>query len=69
MDMQALTPCTECQRGREACEYCECVSDLDWESMCDCGLCDFGAHLVDCQERSVYKYVIAADYATAELRR
>ena len=63
------TVCTTCLRGREACEWCEKVSEQDWRAMCDCGLHDFDAHLTDCQERAAFRYVIACDYDSAELKR
>lgn len=37
--------------------------------MCDCGLHDFGRHLVDCRGRTGFRYVIAVDHASAELAR
>lgn len=61
--------CPECERGREACQYCETVTERDWEAMCDCGLYDFGAHLLKCEDRAAFKYVIASDHDTAEARR
>ena len=64
-----LDKCSTCTRGREACTYCEGLSDRDFEAICDCGLIDFGRHIVDCQSRSRYRYVIAQDPATAMLPR
>lgn len=61
--------CSACERGPEACEYCEHVSQQDWEAICDCGLYDFGQHLIDCRERDKSRYVIAGDWTTAELPR
>jgi hypothetical protein len=61
--------CDLCERGREACEWCHNLDDLDYQAICDCGLHDFGRHLLDCRERDKYRYVVACDYATAELPR
>lgn len=61
--------CPRCQRGREACQWCERLDDGDHEAICDCGLVDFGDHLFDCAAREPYHYVVAADYDAAELRR
>lgn len=61
--------CPRCKRGAEACQWCENIEHRDWEAICDCGLYDFGDHLLDCEARSTFKYVVAADYATAELPR
>jgi hypothetical protein len=63
--MSAAVVCTSCKRGRESCMYCEGTKDRDWAAICDCGLYDFGAHLVDCGSRSGFLYVIAADHASA----
>jgi hypothetical protein len=57
--------CSNCERGQSACEYCFDISREDWESICDCGLYDFGAHLLDCSRREGYRWVIASDYASA----
>ena len=56
--------CSKCARGAEACQYCENIGmSEDWEVICDCGLYDFGCHLLNaCEGREEYKYVIAADY-------
>jgi hypothetical protein len=64
-----MTVCTRCKRGAEACQWCEDITTADWEAICDCGLYDFGDHLTDCTERHAYKYVIPADYDTAEMLR
>lgn len=61
--------CPDCQRGREACQWCENETFRDWEAICDCGLAHFGVHILPCEERAEFKYVIAADYDTAELPR
>ena len=64
-----LDRCSRCARGREACSYCERLDERDWEAVCDCGLLDFGRHLVDCASRTRYRFVIAQDPATALLPR
>lgn len=61
--------CHRCGRGPEACQYCEGIDQRDFEAICDCGLHDFGDHLLDCEARAAFKYVIAADHAAAELPR
>ncbi len=61
--------CGICERGRESCQYCENVTEQDFEAICDCGLYDFGRHLTDCESQAAYKYVIACDYASAVLPR
>jgi hypothetical protein len=61
--------CPRCKRGREACQWCETIAKRDWAAICDCGLYDFGDHLLDCQQRDAFKYVMPADYDTAELLR
>jgi hypothetical protein len=50
--------CSICHRGAEACAYCEDVDQEDWETICDCGLYDFGHHLFACEELKESKYVI-----------
>jgi hypothetical protein len=63
------TACTKCERGIEACEWCANPKHPDdWAAMCDCGLYDFGHHLLDCEQRAEYVYVVAIDYASAEMR-
>jgi hypothetical protein len=62
------TQCQRCHRGAESCAYCENVSEQDWEAICDCGLYDFGSHLIPCEDRTAFKYVIAADHAQAAVR-
>ncbi len=61
--------CSRCKRGPEACAYCEAIDTRDCEAICDCGLHDFGSHLIDCEARADFKYVIAADYGQAEVKR
>jgi hypothetical protein len=61
--------CERCERGREACQWCETVSERDWEAMCDCGLLDFGGHLLNCAEREGFRYVVAIDHEAALLSR
>jgi len=41
---------------------------IDYETICDCGLADFGAHLLDCSRRGDYRWVVAEDYASAKER-
>jgi hypothetical protein len=57
--------CSNCERGQNACQYCYDLARLDWETICDCGLYDFGAHLLDCAKREGYRWVVASDYASA----
>lgn len=64
-----LDRCSRCTRGREACSYCEQLDERDFEAICDCGLIDFGRHIVDCKSRDRYRYVIAQDPATAMIPR
>lgn len=64
-----LDRCSICTRGREACSYCEHDSDEDWAAICDCGLADFGKHLVECETRKRYRYVIAQSPAEALMPR
>jgi hypothetical protein len=61
--------CPRCKRGAEACQWCENIATEDWRAICDCGLYDFGDHLFDCDARARFRYVIPADYDTAELLR
>lgn len=67
--MSAEATCERCQRGREACQWCERESQRDWEAICDCGLLDFGAHLLDCSKRDGFRYVVAIDHEAALLSR
>jgi hypothetical protein len=60
-----LDRCSVCTRGREACSYCEHIDERDWEAICDCGLLDFGRHIIDCKPRDHLRYVIAQDPAEA----
>ncbi len=64
-----MSDCTVCQRGREACQFCEHVTEGDWCAMCDCGVHDFGVHLTDCESQSTYRYVVACDYDSAVMPR
>jgi hypothetical protein len=57
--------CTNCERGREACEWCHDLEQIDYETICDCGLETFGAHLLDCKRREGYRWVVACDYPSA----
>jgi len=61
--------CSRCGRGKEACEYCHTLDEIDFQTICDCGLFDFGAHLIDCDDRKDKRWVIAIDYASAEESR
>jgi hypothetical protein len=61
--------CPRCKRGAEACGYCEGIEKRDWEAICDCGLYDFGDHLMDCEARAAFKYVVAGDYEQAKVPR
>lgn len=63
--------CTICERGKEACTYCENISVLDFEAICDCGLYDFGAHFesFNCYERRDRRYVVAQSHESAGLLR
>lgn len=69
LDALPLDRCSRCARGREACSYCERLEERDWEAICDCGLADFGRHLVDCVARAKYRYVIAQDPGEAMIPR
>lgn len=40
--------CPRCERGREVCQFCKDIAEEDWEAICDCGLYDFGYHLISC---------------------
>lgn len=60
--------CVNCGRGPEACEWCHALDPEDYETICDCGLHDFGAHLLDCSKREGYRWVVAEDYASAAER-
>jgi len=57
--------CVNCERGREACEWCHDLELIDHETICDCGLDSHGYHLLDCSRRKGYRWVIAIDYASA----
>jgi hypothetical protein len=62
--------CKRCKRGREACEWCRDLAASDFEAICDCGLHDFGEHLIHgCEQRTDKKFVVAANYDSAELAR
>lgn len=61
-----MVVCYRCLRGREACAYCHDTDERDWEAMCDCGLHDFGAHLLPCEDYAEKRWIIPADYAAAE---
>lgn len=37
--------------------------------MCDCGLHDFGDHLLDCEARSDKRFVVVANYGSEDLPR
>ena len=66
MTEPGVDSCVACGRGREACEYCHDVAEVDYQAMCDCGLHDFGHHLNACRERDPYRWVIAADHLSAQ---
>ena len=58
--MNFATPvCVDCLRGREACEWCHDLDTIDYQTVCDCGLEDFGRHLIDCMDRAEFRWVIA----------
>ena len=57
--------CAKCGRGVESCEWCHKLDPIDHETICDCGLYDFGAHLLDCSGREGFRWVVALDYASA----
>lgn len=40
--------CPKCGHSAERCMYCKGIPLEDWEAICDCGLADFGAHLISC---------------------
>ena len=40
--------CQNCGKGKEACMYCGTLNEDNWRFMCDCGLQDFGYHLIAC---------------------
>lgn len=61
-------PCRYCGRGREACQWCHDVAEEDFEAICDCGLYDFSGHLIECEQRAGFKWVIAQDEASAQER-
>lgn len=44
----ATAVCVKCLHGREVCMYCKDLPTADWEAICDCGLYDFGYHLISC---------------------
>lgn len=49
-----------CDRGREACEWCWHLAWPDYEAVCDCGLHDFGRHLLDCESSVEKRWVVRA---------
>ena len=65
-----FSECASCGRGAEACEWCENLGmSEDWEATCDCGLFDFGTHLMhDCKKRKDFKYVIACSEKTEGMK-
>lgn len=69
MTQPLFAECARCHRGAESCQYCEDVSYEDWDVICDCGLNDFGIHLLSCDQRDGLKYVVAADHKSAGLPR
>lgn len=50
--------CSKCDRGVEACGYCNGLPSYDYEAICDCGLYDFGAHLWDCESMNDEEFII-----------
>lgn len=64
-----LDRCSICTRGREACSYCEQLDERDWEAICDCGLVDFGNHLIECESRKSFRYVVAQSLEESLLPR
>ena len=58
LDDQDVTKCPTCGRGREACEWCHDLARQDFEAICDCGLHDFGRHLLDCEVRGDKRWVV-----------
>ena len=68
--MCLFAECRKCGRGAEACQYCCTVGmSEDWEAICDCGLADFGHHLLNCKSRDNYFYVIADSHDAAQMWR
>jgi hypothetical protein len=64
--MTLFGECRVCHRGAESCEYCHDLSAVeDWETMCDCGLYDFGNHLLRCLDRENFKYVVAISHESS----
>jgi hypothetical protein len=61
--------CVRCERGREACEWCHDVGDADWRAICDCGLHDFDEHLIACEQRDAFRFVIVANHESASIPR
>jgi hypothetical protein len=61
--------CVRCDRGREACEWCHDISEEDWRGICDCGLYGFGEHLFGCEDREDKRFVVVANYPSADLPR
>ena len=61
--------CARCDRGQEACQYCEGMIREDWETCCDCGLYDFDEHLLPCDLRDPFRYVVVADHDAADTLR
>ena len=41
--------CPNCHQGPESCVHCQGLSRMDFETICDCGLYDFGSHLISCE--------------------
>lgn len=53
--------CRDCKRGPEACEWCCGLVYEDFEGVCDCGVAEFGRHLLgDCRARSQFRFVVVA---------
>ena len=44
--MDDVIVCDLCHCGPEVCIYCK--DTPDWKFICDCGLVDFGQHLISC---------------------
>jgi hypothetical protein len=61
--------CRRCERGQEACEWCHDIEVADFEAICDCGLHDFGDHLLDCTARADKRFVVVANYGSEDLVR
>lgn len=41
--------CPKCNLGPESCDFCHGLDEADFEAICDCGLYDFGRHLISCE--------------------